>query len=78
MKNRVMYQEEISKSIDRIPFLKRFLNNNYSIMCPFSIDKINKYMGYEFYSKQSHFTSASINIILEYAEKRGDLKNIEA
>jgi hypothetical protein len=78
MKNRVEYQEDVKASIERIPFLKRFLWGDDGIpphvgACPyFDPSKINEYMGFHWTKKRS-LTSKNMNEILEEAERRGDL-----
>jgi hypothetical protein len=75
-KNRVEYQEDVELSIERIPFLKKFLRGDYQpffYICPFDIDKINKYLGYEHLTPESIMTSGSVNVLLAEAEKRGDI-----
>ena len=68
-KNRVMLNEAIESSVNRIPFLKRFFVNNdpyYTIRL-----KILEYLGDGFTFNE--FSSANINMLLIEAEKRGDL-----
>jgi hypothetical protein len=71
MKNRVDNHECIYDSLERIPFLKNFTGIRESTL--FSIHKINKYMGYEHITIHDTMTSASINMVLQEAEKRGDI-----
>jgi hypothetical protein len=85
MKNRVEYKESISDSIDRIPFLRQFeikVKKTINQNTPFHEDisysllyykKINEYMGYDYVRPDEELTSRSVNIVLEEAEKRGDL-----
>jgi len=83
--NRVTFQEEITESVRRIPFLERFLFGEAQrqwllgkegvrfTQCPFSPKKINEYLGYEQIRKGDAFTSGSINNVLIAAEQRGDI-----
>ena len=77
MKNRVDFQEDISDSIKRIPFLKKFCWDKgvivpHSGCCPFFDSfKINKYMGYN-WTDGRELTSQGMNEILSEAERRGD------
>jgi len=87
MKKRVHYQEDIKESIERIPFLKRFLytglydNKGVQLWAmimnnPFDYIKMNEYMRNISpfpIDKNRSFGSADINCILEEAEKRRDL-----
>jgi hypothetical protein len=73
MKNRVEFAEDILSSINRIPFLKRFMYKDSEMICPFDYNKINEYLGYEYLNSESLLTSDSINHVLEEAEKRGDI-----
>jgi len=70
--NRVDFNEDVFRSFDRIPFLKRFLKPSDTGLL-LSTPSINEYMGFHYVDFQSPLTSMSINGILEEAEKRGDL-----
>ena len=75
--NRVMHLETISESIERIPFLKRFIEDDWVFTpenpIPFDRRKINAYYGHEVLTSESECTSKSINQLLEYAQTRGDI-----
>ena len=81
MKNRIDYQEDISKSIERIPFLKRFLmerlgtnSRHETIGLNFSSQKILDYLGVDYHIvTDGAMMSGELNKVLEIAEKRGDL-----
>ncbi len=67
---RVYYQESILNSLERIPFLKRFwTGHNFDHL------KMNEYMGNTWEPRTSNhpFTSADINVLLQEAERRGDI-----
>jgi len=64
----VKKQSLIGDLFTKYPFLL-----NLSINHIFQSKLINEYMGYELVKYQSRFNSRDINIILNEAEKRGDL-----
>lgn len=70
--NSVEFQESIVSAVSRIPFLKRFYSSDWS---PHVL--INEYMqGVETWvdlTVESPVTSVDINVVLNEAEKRGDV-----
>lgn len=68
--NRVVQQESIESCIERIPFLKIFIDSEDTL----SSEIINEYMGFELIKPFTVITSDSINKLLIMAESRGDIK----
>ena len=77
MNNRVELREGIIDSIERIPFLKRFVTPNNYNNDSLSSASLNEYMdgveGWNVLTTHSPMQSADINMVLSEAEKRGDL-----
>ena len=88
-KNRVIKFESVDESIQRIPFLKKFLTpyaethmeeyghirfiNFENVGSIICRHKINDYMGFEMIKEYSPSSEDTINPLFEEAERRGDL-----
>lgn len=77
IKNRVHFQERIENSIERIPFIKKFITKYPEGGFILDINKMNKYMkkvkNWEILTNYHSKSSHHINLILQEAERRGDL-----
>lgn len=75
--NRVLKNEGIAESVDRIPFLEQFFLGANIVgmsLVPFASSmRVNEYMGRVVAVPGRPITSDLINELLEEAEKRGDL-----
>ena len=71
--NRLEPGDAIGETFKAVPFLGRFTTTNIYSWPTISSKLINDYMGYELVGFQAPVRCAEINILLEEAEKRGDI-----